>query len=38
MTTRGVDISKYNGSCDFNRAKKAGLDFVIIKAVKTLIG
>ena len=32
MTTRGVDISKYNGNCDFNRAKKAGLDFVIIKA------
>lgn len=32
MSFRGVDISKYNGRCDFEVAKKSGLDFVIIKA------
>lgn len=32
MTLKGVDISKYNSSCDFNKAKSAGVDFVIIKA------
>ena len=27
---KGVDISKYNGTVDFNRLKNSGIDFVII--------
>ncbi|WP_101773233.1 glycoside hydrolase family 25 protein [Peptostreptococcus faecalis] len=29
---RGVDVSKYNGRCDYQKAKKSGVNFVIIKA------
>ena len=29
---RGIDISHWNGSIDFNRVKASGIDFVIIKA------
>ncbi|SEN85724.1 Putative cell wall binding repeat-containing protein [Peptostreptococcus russellii] len=32
MSLKGVDISKYNGNCDFKKAKDSGIDFVIIKA------
>lgn len=32
MERLGVDVSKYNGICNFELAKKNGLDFVIIKA------
>lgn len=33
MNTRlGVDISKYNGRCNMDLAKKSGLSFVILKA------
>lgn len=28
----GVDVSEYNGRCDFKKAKANGVDFVIIKA------
>lgn len=29
---KGIDVSAYNGNCDFNRAKRSGVDFVIIRA------
>lgn len=29
---KGIDVSKWNGSNDFERAKKDGVDFVIIRA------
>ncbi len=29
---QGMDVSKYNGNIDMKRAKKSGIDFVIIKA------
>lgn len=29
---KGIDVSKWNGSNDFNRAKADGVDFVIIRA------
>lgn len=29
---KGIDISHWNGSIDFNKVKKDGIDFVIIKA------
>lgn len=32
MKVYGVDISKYNGVCNFDLAKRNGIDYVIIKA------
>lgn len=32
MTKNGIDISKHNGKIDFTKVKKAGVDFVIIRA------
>lgn len=32
--TRGIDISAHNGTIDFGKVKKAGYDFVIIKATE----
>lgn len=33
MKKIGIDISMYNGYCDFAKAKKSGVEFVIIRAV-----
>lgn len=30
--SKGIDISKWNGSIDFNKVKASGIDFVIIRA------
>lgn len=32
MSTKGIDVSKWQGKIDFNKVKKAGYDFVIINA------
>lgn len=32
MAIKGIDVSKWNGNVDFNKVKKAGYDFVIIRA------
>lgn len=32
MSKKGVDLSKHNGSVDFNALKNAGIDFVILRA------
>ncbi len=32
MTKRGIDVSLWNGQIDFNKVKKSGIDFVIIRA------
>lgn len=32
--TRGIDISAHNGTIDFDKVKRAGYDFVIIKATE----
>jgi GH25 family lysozyme M1 (1,4-beta-N-acetylmuramidase) len=32
MATRGIDISKHNGTIDFQKVKKAGIDFAMIRA------
>lgn len=32
MATRGIDISKWQGTVDFAKVKKSGIDFVILRA------
>ena len=32
MAVKGIDVSKHNGIIDFSKVKKAGYDFVIIRA------
>lgn len=32
MSTRGIDVSKWQGNIDFNKVKASGIDFVIIRA------
>ena len=38
VTSLGIDISKYNGSCDMLAAKAEGIKFVIIKAGSSYSG
>ena len=32
MTTKGIDVSKHQGTIDFGKVKASGYDFVIIRA------
>ena len=32
MTIKGIDVSTWQGSIDFNRVKQSGINFVIIRA------
>ena len=32
MSTKGIDLSAWNGSIDFSKVKKAGIDFVILRS------
>lgn len=35
MSVKGIDISKYQGKVDFEKVKKSGIQFVMIRAVST---
>ena len=32
MTRKGIDVSHWQGTIDWNKVKKAGIEFAIIKA------
>ena len=37
MTRKGIDVSHWQGTIDWNKVKKAGIEFAIIKAMPVFI-